>query len=150
MQLKKTDYRGVEKTVDVPVFKWVAITLSCFVLIFLILISSSFGCREYNRYQKRADANNKAKIVNINIKRAKQEANVRLAQVDITKAEAKQRIAEAEGIRKSQDLISRTLTPLYVQHEAIKAQERLANSPNNTMVYIPSGPQGIPLVKNTP
>ena len=50
---------------------------------------------------------------------------------------------EAEGIRKAQDLISKTLTPLYVQHEAIKAQE---NDRQGDRTYIPVGPQGVPLV----
>jgi len=35
----------------------------------------------------------------------------------------------------------------YLQHEAIQTQLVMANSPNHSTVYIPSGANGIPLVK---
>jgi len=150
MKLRSTNFRGEERVDDYPVFKWISITLGALILLLMTLTGLAAGCREYNRYQKRAEANNKAKVTNINIKRAREEAKVRDAQVQITRAEARQRIAEAEGIRKSQDLIAKTLTPLYIQHEAIEAQKKMAGSPNHTQVYIPTGPQGIPQVKTVP
>jgi hypothetical protein len=39
------------------------------------------------------------------------------------------------------------LTANYLQHEAIQAQLAMSKSPNHTTVYIPSGTNGIPLVK---
>lgn len=36
------------------------------------------------------------------------------------------------------------------QHEAIETQRALANSPNHSQIYIPVGPNGIPLVKTVP
>ena len=106
------------------------------------------GCavqKSYNRYQKRADANNNVKVTNINIRKAEQQARIVHAQNAAVKAKAEQRVIEAEGIRKAQDLISKTLTPLYVQHEAIKAQE---NDRQGDRTYIPVGPQGVPIVAN--
>ena len=38
------------------------------------------------------------------------------------------------------------LTPLYVQYEAIQAQQKMVNSPNHTEVYIPVRPMGVPIV----
>ena len=32
-----------------------------------------------------------------------------------------------------------------MQHEAIEAQKLMVNSPNHTVVYIPSGAMGVPL-----
>jgi len=60
------------------------------------------------------------------------------------------KIIEAEGIAAAQKIINETLTPQYLQHEAIQAQIQMANSPNHTTVYIPSGANGIPLVKTVP
>jgi hypothetical protein len=103
------------------------------------------GHKAYSRYQKRADANNAVKVTAINIRKAQQQAQIVHAQNAAVRARAEQRVIEAEGIRKAQDLISKTLTPLYVQHEAIKAQE---NDRQGDRTYIPVGPQGVPLVAN--
>jgi hypothetical protein len=61
--------------------------------------------------------------------------------------DAEIKIEEARGIAKSQEIINKTLTQNYLQHEAIQAQMAMANSENHTTVYIPSGTNGIPLVK---
>ncbi len=71
-------------------------------------------------------------------------------EVEIEKKNKEIRIIEAEGIAASQKIINATLTPQYLQHEAIQAQIQMANSPNHTTVYIPSGTNGIPLVKTIP
>lgn len=63
------------------------------------------------------------------------------------KQEAERKVIEAEGIAKAQEIINRTLTAAYLQHEAIQAQMKMAESPNHTTVYIPSGDNGIPLVR---
>ncbi len=63
------------------------------------------------------------------------------------KQEAERKVIEADGIAKAQDIINKTLTTAYLQHEAIQAQMKMAGSPNHTTVYIPSGDNGIPLVR---
>jgi len=68
--------------------------------------------------------------------------------VEITKKEAEIRIEEAKGIAEAQRIINSTLTQNYLQHEAIKSQERLAGSPNTTFIYIPVGQSGIPIVNS--
>jgi regulator of protease activity HflC (stomatin/prohibitin superfamily) len=70
-------------------------------------------------------------------------------EIDIAKREAQVRVEEAKGIAEAQRIINVTLTPNYLQHEAIKAQEKMASSPNHTTVYIPSGTNGIPIVRVT-
>ncbi|CAH9049383.1 hypothetical protein PSECIP111854_00016 [Pseudoalteromonas sp. CIP111854] len=67
----------------------------------------------------------------------------------IAKKDAEIRIEEAKGIAEAQKIINATLTPNYLQHEAINAQLKMAESPNHTTVYIPVGTNGIPLVKGT-
>jgi hypothetical protein len=105
-----------------------------------LFVGLLFGFKAYSRYQARQDANNVVSINEIKIKQQEQ-----LIQVEKQKAEI--RIVEAQGIAESQKIINATLTDKYLQHEAIQAQEKMANSPNHTTIYIPSGQNGIPLVK---
>lgn len=65
----------------------------------------------------------------------------------IAKKDAEIKIEEAKGIAEAQRIINSTLTKNYLQHEAIQAQLVMADSPNHTTVYIPSGANGIPIVK---
>jgi regulator of protease activity HflC (stomatin/prohibitin superfamily) len=65
----------------------------------------------------------------------------------IPKKDAEIKIEEAKGIAEAQRIINSTLTENYLQHEAIQTQLVMANSPNHSTVYIPSGANGIPLVK---
>jgi PBP1b-binding outer membrane lipoprotein LpoB len=115
------------------------------VLIGVLFVGGCSGAKAWERAQKRADANNAVKVTHILIRRAQQQAQIVHAQNAAIRAKAEQRVIEAEGIRKAQDLISATLTPLYVQHEAIKAQ---MNDRQGDRTYIPVGPQGVPLVAN--
>jgi hypothetical protein len=67
-------------------------------------------------------------------------------QREIAMRDAEIRIEEAKGIAEAQRIINATLTPYYLQHEAIGAQLEMASSPNHTTVYIPVGNNGLPLV----
>lgn len=71
-------------------------------------------------------------------------------EIAIAEQDALIMITEAEGISTAQEIINGTLTPLYIQHEAIQAQRAMAGSPNHTTVYIPVGPNGVPLVTTRP
>jgi hypothetical protein len=99
-----------------------------------------WGLPVYNRYQVRANEGNQIQVNELKIQQTAQ-----LVQVEKQKAEI--RIVDAEGIARSQQIINATLTDRYLQHEAIQAQMTMANSPNHTTIYIPSGQNGIPLVK---
>ena len=77
---------------------------------------------------------------------AKQLLDEKETQKEIAKKDAEIRIEEARGIAEAQRIINSTLTTNYLQHEAISAQSKMADSPNHTTVYIPSGANGIPLI----
>lgn len=77
---------------------------------------------------------------------AKQLLEEKQTQKEIAQRDAEIRIEEAKGIAQAQKIINATLTPNYLQHEAIQAQLKMAESPNHTTVYIPVGSNGIPLV----
>ncbi len=78
---------------------------------------------------------------------AQQLLDEKATQREIAKRDAEIRIEEAKGIAEAQRIINSTLTANYLQHEAINAQLKMAASPNHTTVYVPSGANGIPLVK---
>jgi regulator of protease activity HflC (stomatin/prohibitin superfamily) len=69
-------------------------------------------------------------------------------EIAIAQAEAKRRVAEAEGIAQSMQIINERLSSQYIQHEAIEAQKAMVGSPNHTTIYVPVGPLGVPVVQN--
>jgi hypothetical protein len=99
--------------------------------------------KAFGRYQARADAQNQVKVSAIQIQNQAQ-------RVQIAKQHAQIRFQNAIGVREAQDEIAKTLTPLYVQFEMVEALKAIATSgSNNSVVYIPSGANGIPLVSTT-
>lgn len=123
------------------------------VMLGAVLFGGFAGCgayKSFHRNQRIKDAQNKVAVKHVLIRAAHQDADIARAQNGIVQARAHQRFLAAVGIREAQDEISKTLTPIYVQWEAIQAQMKLANSPTHTQVYIPTGDNGVPLVKTTP
>lgn len=134
-----------------PINRWKAgaVIVLSLVIIVGLGIGGCAGIKAFNRAQRRADANNQVQVTKINIRNAQQQAKVVRAQNASVQARAEQRYLESVGVRRAQDEIAKTLTPLYVQHEAIQAQEAIAKSGrNNTSIYIPAGSNGVPLVND--
>lgn len=105
-----------------------------------IIVALMFALPSYGRYQRLANEQNQVQVNDIQIAQTKQ-----LVQVEAQKAQIK--IQEALGIARAQQIINGTLTPQYLQHEAIQAQMTAAeNSSHTETIYIPAGSQGIPLV----
>jgi hypothetical protein len=112
-------------------------------------IALSAASQAYSRAEARANAENQVALTRIGIRRANQQTLVTRAQIGATQADAQERYQEAVGIRRAQDVISSTLTSQYLQYEAIQAQRAVATSGrNNTLVYLPSGTSGVPLVQD--
>jgi hypothetical protein len=112
-------------------------------------IGLSAAVKEYGRAEERADAKNRVTLTHIAINRAQQQALITRAQIEATQADAEKRFQEAIGIRRAQNEISSTLTANYLQHEAIQAQKAIATSGrNNTLIYVPAGENGVPLVQD--
>jgi hypothetical protein len=119
--------------------------IGTFLIIGIIVLGVCFWCldmgmRTYGRWQARLDAENVVLLNKIAISQFEQKIQIEQQKKQI-------RIVEAEGIAASQKIINATLTDKYLQHEAIEAQKALADSPNHTTIYIPSGQNGLPLVK---
>lgn len=110
-------------------------------ILFLIILGTlMFGLPSYGRFQRLANERNQVQVNDIQIAQTQQ-----LVQVEKQKAQIK--VQEALGIAQAQQIINGTLTPQYLQHEAIQAQQQAAqNSSHTETIYVPSGTQGIPLV----
>ncbi len=107
----------------------------------VLIAALMFALPAFNRYQKRANAENNVKVSAIQIKNQEQ-------RVQIAKQHAQIRYQNSIGIREAQDEIAKTLTPLYVQFEMTQALEHIATSgKNNTVIYLPTSPtSGLPVV----
>lgn len=112
----------------------------------IVLVGLFAGVKSFGRYQKRADAGNNVQVTAINIRNAQQQAKVVHAQNATIKAKADQRKIEAIGLRNAQVEVAKTLTPLYVQFEAVQAQLAMAHSTNHTIIYVPSTTNGTPVI----
>jgi regulator of protease activity HflC (stomatin/prohibitin superfamily) len=66
-------------------------------------------------------------------------------EIEIERKERTKREVQAQGIANAMEIIRGQLSPMYVQHEAIEAQKAMVGSPNHTVVYIPTGPMGVPI-----
>lgn len=107
------------------------------------IVALMFLIPGYTRYQRLANERNQTSVNDIAIAQTAQ-----LVKVQQQKAQIQ--IAQAVGIAKAQDIIKSTLTPAYLQYLAIEAQKDEINSPNHTVIYIPSGQNGLPLVSTVP
>lgn len=124
------------------VAKWVALVFGALAALLFVVVLMIWGMKGFGRNQARADARNKVAISKIEIDNQAQ-------RIQVAKQKAEIRLQEAVGIREAQTEIAKTLTPLYVQFEMVDALKQIALSGNNSsVVYIPSGANGIPLVSN--
>ena len=106
----------------------------------IVLAGVLFAIPAYGRYQAVLNAKNQVKVNEIMIAQQKQ-------LIEVEQRKASIRVEKAKGIAESQRIIDASLTLNYLQYLAIKAQEKMAGSPSHTQIYIPSGANGIPLVK---
>jgi hypothetical protein len=112
-------------------------------------VGLSLAVNVYHRAEARANANNRVALSRIAIKQAKQQSLVSYAQLGAARADAQRRYTEAVGIRRAEDVIAGKLTSQYLQYLAIQAQMAVATSGrNNTLIYLPSGNSGVPLVQD--
>ena len=78
---------------------------------------------------------------------AQQKLEEQRIQKEIAREKAAIKVINAEGQAKAQEIVKQTLTELYIKHQAVKAMEALASSPNKVFIYIPVEDMAVPLVK---
>lgn len=103
-------------------------------LVLVVIVGLLFAIPAYSRYQARANAKN--------------ETITSQKQIKIAENLARARYQTAIGLKRSQDEIRKTLTPLYVQFELVQALQQIATSgSNNSIIYLPTNPtNGLPVV----
>jgi hypothetical protein len=120
-------------------------------LMLVVIMGAWFGVASVHRHQKMATAKNDVQIAilraNNQIELNKIDISSQGQRILVAQQQAQIRKEQAVGVREAQDEIAKTLTPLYVQYEMTDVLRQIAISgKNNTVVYIPSGANGIPLV----
>jgi FlaG/FlaF family flagellin (archaellin) len=116
-----------------------------------VIMGAVAGFKAFGRYQSMSDAKNQAQVAlvkaNNNVKVTEIEIKNQGQRVKVAQQQAQIRFESAKGVREAQDEIAKTLTPLYVQFEMTEALKEIAKSgKNSSVVYIPSGANGVPLV----
>lgn len=126
------------ETINWP--RWILGGLAAIVGGTILLFGFLAIAKSFNRYQARADAENAVKVSAIEIRNQTQ-------RVEVAKQQNEIKHQLAIGQRKANEEIAKRLTPLFVQFEMIEALKAIAVSGrNNTVVYIPTGASGVPLV----
>lgn len=123
-----------------------------------VVAGIAYGLPTYARYQARQQAMNEV-LVNqqtnqIAIQNAQNQVQIneitiqqQEQNIQVEKQKAQIRVVDAQGIADSQKIIAASLTDAYLQYLAIQAQQAMAQGTNHTEIYIPTGQNGIPLVK---
>jgi regulator of protease activity HflC (stomatin/prohibitin superfamily) len=121
----------------------VAIVISAIIIIgaFMIIIPN------YNVYK-----NTLMGKANLRQQEFEKQIIIEQAKADLESAKylADAEIERARGVAEANNIIGNSLEnggDKYLQYLAIEAQRKMADSPNNTILYIPSGNNAIPLVQ---
>lgn len=134
-----------------PLALMVAVVVALLAVAVGIIMGATAGYKAFSRSQAMSDAKNQANIALVkarnNVAVTEVEIRNQKQRIQVTEQQAQIRYQEAVGLREAQDEVAKTLTPLYVQFEYAKALEDIAKSGrNNSVVYIPTGNGGVPLV----
>lgn len=147
---------------SIKVVKLIGVALATLAALILLIMAFVAGGNAFGRWQKQAEAQNNVKVAKIEVEtaRVKAENQVKITEIQIknqeqrvliAKQQAQIRLEQAKGIRAAQDEVSKTLTPLYVQMELSKSLEAIAKSgKNSSVIYIPTGPNGLPVTSVAP
>lgn len=120
------------------------ITLIVFILI--IVVVAMIVLPQYNVWRKKlageAQLREQEYAKQIMVEQAK-------AELESAKLLREAEVERAKGVAESMEIISEKLeaNANYLQYLAIQAQMKMADSPNHTTIYIPVGPNGIPIIK---
>lgn len=68
----------------------------------------------------------------------------------IAESDAEIQVIEAQGQREAQSIIQSTLTPRYLQFQAIDVQRQLAENRNAVFYFVPLGRDGLPVTLEAP
>lgn len=122
--------------------KYAAASVGIFVVLMTLLFGTIAVGQAFSRYQRVKNARNEQRVIEMKVKQTQM-------LVEVEKQKAAVRVAEAQGIADSQAIIDSSLSDQYLTYLSIQAQMDFASSDNNTIIYIPVGDNGIPLIRDT-
>jgi hypothetical protein len=114
-------------------------TIVGLVIVFALLFAGSFGCKAYERYQKRADSKNNLwkaqydKKIQVEDATGKELAAKHLAEVEI---------ARARGVAEANRIIAKSITPEYLRYFYINT----LGHHKNQIIYVPTE-AGLPILE---
>lgn len=125
--------------------KYGGIVFSGLLVLIFFVAAGMAGCPAYNVYS--AGMHGRAQLAEANFARQSLVAKAR-AENEAAELYAQAEVTRAQGAAKAAQIISKSLegNPNYLQYLAIQSQKEMADSPNHTTIYIPTGANGIPLI----
>jgi len=123
------------------------IIITMVIVILIVAVTAMIVLPQYNVWRRKlggeAQLREQEYAKQIMVEQAK-------AELESAKLLREAEVERARGVAESMEIISQGLeaNDNYLQYLAIQAQIKMAESPNHTTVYIPVGPNGIPLIKN--
>jgi len=126
-----------------PQFKHV---IALIVIVLIIVVAAMIVLPQYNVWKRKlggeALLREQEYAKQIVVEQAK-------AELESAKLLREAEVERSRGVAESMEIISQELEKNnnYLQYLAIQAQMKMAESPNHTTIYIPVGPNGIPLIK---
>lgn len=122
-----------------PVGRYIAYGFVALVLAFGLLMGAAFGCKAYDRYQKRADSKNNLwkaqydKRIQVQDAEGKLLAAKRLAQVEVERA---------KGVAKANEIIAGSITQEYLRYFYIQQ----LSGKGHEVIYVPTE-AGLPILE---
>ena len=114
------------------------------VAILLIGVLLLWGIPQYIVYQKGLSGQAQLREAEYSRQTKVEEAR---AEMESAKLLREAEVERARGAAEAMEIIQSGITDDYLRYLAIQAQEKMANSPNHTTTFIPSGNLGVPLIK---
>jgi len=71
-------------------------------------------------------------------------------QTDLTTRDARMMVIDNEGLAAAADIINKSITPQWLQYQALLAEEENVKSQSSTNLFIEVGPMGVPSIAGSP
>lgn len=127
----------ISRYIGVGVLAFVALAVSA-----ALLVGAAAGCKEFQRYQRRADSEN-------NLKRAEFEKKIKIEEARATKDSAgllaDAEITRSKGVAEANKIIAGSITPAYLRYFYIQQLTEVEGL-GGKIIYVPTE-AGLPILE---